>query len=84
VSLEDEDSHPESFTTTDTSVRAVLVYRKGADGAVRVTSSETQDFWNVRTGPKEEGWAIIGVKVPEQTCMFLGKPKVRLFKALES
>lgn len=83
MSLEDEEFHPESFTTTDASVRAVLVYRKGADGAVRVTSSGTQDFWNVRTGPEEAGWAIIGVKV-EQTCMFLGNPKVRLFKALES
>ena len=81
MTLEGE-SHPASFTTAEPSVRAVLVSRKGAEGAVRVTAPGTNDFSNVMTGPNETGWAIVAFKTGE-TCMFFGNPTVRVFKAVK-
>lgn len=76
-------SYPSSFSEAEPSVRAVLVYRQGAEGAVRVTAPGTHHFSNVKTGPNEAGWAIITVGIG-QTCMFYGSPTVRLFKASQS
>lgn len=74
-------SQPPSFTTADKSVCAVLVHRRGAEGAVRVTGPGTSHpVPNVITGPDESGWVIVAVK-EGQTCMFLGEPTVRFFKA---
>ncbi|RAK99638.1 uncharacterized protein BO80DRAFT_120230 [Aspergillus ibericus CBS 121593] len=80
VVIEKSVSHPKSFTTADKSVCAVLVHRRGAEGAVRVTGPGTpHPIPNVITGPSENGWDIIAVK-EGQTCMFFGNPTVRFFK----
>lgn len=84
VVIDQEVSHPKSFTTAEPSVRAVLVCKNGPEGAVRVTGRGTPDpIPNVVTGPEEVGWEIIAVKT-DQTCMFFGNPTVRFFRSLQT
>lgn len=77
LELDEEPSHPRSFTTADASVRCVLVYKTGMMGAVRITGPRA--FYNLVTGPEETGWGIVAVKLG-QTCMFIGDPTVRFFR----
>jgi hypothetical protein len=84
VEIEESPSQAQSFTTTEPSVRAVLVYKNGAEGAVRVTGPGTlHPIPNVVTGPNESGWAIITIK-RGQTCMFFGNPTVQRFNGLQA
>jgi hypothetical protein len=84
VTIDPTKSFPKSFSTADASVRAVLVYKEGAAGAVRVTGSNTpQPVPNVVTGTDETGLEIIEVK-EGQTCMFFGNPAVRYFRCKEA
>jgi hypothetical protein len=78
--IDADESHPKSFTTADSTVRAVLVYKNGPPGAVRVTGPGTPTpVPNVVTGPDGKGLEVVEVK-PGQTCMFLGEPTVRFFR----
>ncbi|KAL4923410.1 uncharacterized protein BDV17DRAFT_244389 [Aspergillus undulatus] len=80
VTIDPAKSFPKSFSITDASVIAVLVYKKGSAGAVRVTGPNTpQPVPNVVTGTDETGLEIIEVK-EGQTCMFFGNPAVRYFR----
>ncbi|PYI34282.1 hypothetical protein BP00DRAFT_423265 [Aspergillus indologenus CBS 114.80] len=84
VSLDLHKSFPKTFTTTDASVRAVLVYKGASAGAVRVTGPNTpQPVPNVVTGPDEVGLAVLQVK-EGQTCMFFGSPVVRFLRCNEA
>jgi hypothetical protein len=84
VVIDPAKSFPKSFSTTDASVRAVLVYKNGSAGAVRVTGPNApQPVPNIVTGPDEIGLEIIEVK-DGQTCMFFGDPVVRFFRCKEA
>lgn len=78
--IDPQTSNPRSFTIADTSIRAILVYKDGPGGAVRVTGPGiSQNVLNVVTGPDETGLEIVEV-IPGQTCMFFGQPTVRYFR----
>ncbi|RAH83275.1 hypothetical protein BO86DRAFT_55221 [Aspergillus japonicus CBS 114.51] len=84
ASLDLHTSFPKSFTTTDASVRAVLVYKGASAGAVRVTGPNTpQPVPNVVTAPDEVGLAVLQAK-EGQTCMFFGSRVVRFLRCNEA
>lgn len=66
----------ENFEMVDSSVRAVLVKKCSARGAVRVNAPSMP---NVVTGPDEKGWVIVVIR-RGQTCMLLLTPTVRYFR----
>jgi hypothetical protein len=65
-----------NFEMVDSSVRAVLVNKCNARGAVRVGALS---LLNVLTGPDEKGWVIVVIG-RSQTGMLLLSPTVRYFK----
>ncbi|CAK4031390.1 Hypothetical predicted protein [Lecanosticta acicola] len=69
-----------NFDQVDASVRAILVKKNSAQGAVRVFGKEV---WNVVTGPTEEGVVIVRLGEGEY-CRLLGTPTIRLFRRSSS
>ena len=69
-----------NFEKVDISVRAILVRKDCAEGAVRVFGN---DIWNVVTGPKENGFVILRLSEGEY-CRLLGTPTVRYFRRRSS
>jgi nucleoside-triphosphatase THEP1 len=69
-----------AFKMVEPSVRAILVRKNSASGAVRVFGTSVR---NVVTGPKEVGFVIVVVKSGEE-CMLLGSPSVRYFRLRSS
>jgi len=68
------------FETVHSSIRAILVRKDSAWGAVRVTGPGTpKEVPNVVTGPNRAGYVIVVIK-PGQDCMFLKNPSVRYFR----
>jgi len=73
----DQEKIGTDFEMVDSSVRAILVKKHSADGAVRVFGKSIR---NVVTGPKEgTGFVIVIVESVEE-CMLLGSPSVRYFR----
>ncbi|EME39770.1 hypothetical protein DOTSEDRAFT_82585 [Dothistroma septosporum NZE10] len=65
-----------NFDQVDASVRAILVKKNSAQGAVRIFGKEV---WNVVTGPSEQGVVIVRLGEGEY-CRLLGTPTIRLFR----
>ncbi|QSS61745.1 hypothetical protein I7I51_03922 [Histoplasma capsulatum] len=80
VVLDSSQTIGKNFQTVDSSVRAILIIKKSAEGAVRVFG---KDIRNVVTGPNEDGFVIVAVKEGE-TCRLLGTPTIRYFRCLRS
>ena len=80
--MDTEEKVGTDFEVVDSSCPAVLVRRDSGGGAVFVAGPgipETEP--RVRTGPEQgAGFAILIIK-PGQTCMFLGRPSVRVFRS---
>lgn len=69
-----------NFETVDYPVRAVLIHKKSAQGAVRFFGKDKDDsVVNVVTGPKEQGYALIWLEDGEH-CRILGTPTIQLFQ----
>ena len=76
LAIDTEETIGKSFEVVDASVRAILVRRDSAGGAVRIFGREVK---NIVTGPKESGYALVAVGADEE-CMFLGSPSVRYLR----
>ncbi|KAM5443940.1 hypothetical protein MferCBS31731_001186 [Microsporum ferrugineum] len=82
VALDPHQTIGKNFEVVDPSVRAILVCRKSAEGAVRVFGKYIR---NVVTGPGENGYVIVAVKSSEgETCRLLGTPTMRYFRLSEA
>jgi hypothetical protein len=77
-------SFPKSFSTTDASVRAILIYKNRSAGAVRVTRPNApQPVPNIMTRPDKISLEIIEVK-DGQTYIFFSNPIVQFFQCKEA
>ncbi|OCL14012.1 hypothetical protein AOQ84DRAFT_359276 [Glonium stellatum] len=69
------------FEMVDSSVRAILVKKHSAGGAVRVFGNPIR---NVVTGPNEGAGFVIVIVGPGETCRLFGSPSIRYFRRCSS
>ena len=69
------------FKMVDLSVRAILIKKHSAGGAVRVFSNPIR---NVVTGPDKGTGFIIVIIGPSETCRLFSSPSIRYFRRCSS